>query len=238
MTSEYAVPNPGVVVPTAKTSHVASSSKAIKPQDYDFRITTSPKKVKKVTSVEVGPVGVMMSGALLYNPYEGDGTTVAMASNFTIKDSKGKDVPFVDPCSGHPAPSPVNAYHYHGLPKCVKRQVDKKKGPSHIIGVAFDGFPIYGNRDIHGKVIKPWQLDRCNGIKSRTPEFHKGNGIYHYVLPKTTTAKSSMSCFHGRVKNLQSDVSPLVAGQVGLFCVVPKSSSPGHSRTRHRNNRS
>lgn len=197
---EYAVPNPLVVVPNETNSHIAPRSEVVKKQRYDFSITTKPRKAKKVTSVFTGPVGVMISGALLFNPYEGDGETVAMASNFTLTNARGEEVPFLDPCNGHPSPGPLYAYHYHGLPPCVTEMVDKKNGPSHIIGVAFDGFPIYGDRDINGRKIKADQLDRCNGIKSPTPEFPKG--IYHYVILNIAAAQSSIDCFKGEVKQL------------------------------------
>jgi YHYH protein len=40
----------------------------------------------------------------------------------------------------------MGQYHYHALPNCITKAIDKTDGPSHILGVAFDGFPIYGDR--------------------------------------------------------------------------------------------
>jgi hypothetical protein len=214
--SEYAVPNPGVVVPNPSNSHVASSSKVVKGQNYDFKITTRPRTANKRTSIFTGPVGVMINGALTFNPYEGDGKTVAMASNFTLTDAQGHEVAFLDECNGHPSPGPVYAYHYHGLPRCVTKRVDRKKGPSHIIGVAWDGFPIYGDRNIHGKKIKAKKLDGCNGIKSKTPEFP--HGIYHYVLLNTPTKHSSMACLKGHVKSIPGGAYPEAAKYGAMFC--------------------
>jgi hypothetical protein len=221
---EYAVPNPGVVVPNETNSHVAPRSEVVKPQHYNFKITTEPRKAAKVTSVFTGPVGVMINGGLVFNPYEGDGETVAMASNFTLKDAAGHEVPFLDECHGHPSPGPVYAYHYHGLPECVTALVDKKRGPSHIIGVAFDGFPIYGDRDIHGRRIKESQLDTCNGITSPTPEFPEG--IYHYVLLNVATAHSSIDCFRGEVEfeppgAKSFDRSTAIKGTALYLCHLP-----------------
>jgi hypothetical protein len=195
MIDEYAVPNFGVIVPDETTSHIESSSTAVKSQDYDFTIPTTPKLAEDKTKTFAGPVGLMINGPMIYNPYEGDGKTVALASNFTLTNAKGEDVPFADECNGHP--SPTGAYHYHGRPDCVTAQVDKKNGPSHIIGIAFDGFPIYGDRDVDGKQIKGSQLDGCNGITSTTPEFP--NGIYHYVLLNVPTKQSSPRCLRGEV---------------------------------------
>jgi hypothetical protein len=221
--SEYAVPNPGVVVPNETNSHVAPRSQVVKSQRYDFKITTKPRKAKQVTDVFTGPVGVMISGGLIFNPYEGDGKTVAMASNFTLKDAQGNDVPFLDDCNGHPSPGPVYAYHYHGLPACVTKTVDKKHGPSHIIGYAFDGFPIYGDRDIHGRQIDADQLDKCNGITSPTPEFP--HGIYHYVLLNIAAAHSSIDCFTGVVKQLPAGAFRTTSRSGGrlmsLYCGLP-----------------
>ncbi len=193
--AQYAVPAGGGAgaVPTAATAVAADDP--TKAQSYDYKIPTSPKKTTGTTAAPMGSIGLMISGAVLYNPYEGDGKTVAMANNFTVKGTGGADVPFVDACSGHP--SPGGQYHYHGLPACVTAEVDTSTGPSHIIGIAFDGFPIYGKRDIKGRRVSVSKLDACNGITSATPEFPKG--IYHYVLPGTTDGTSSIRCFHGRV---------------------------------------
>jgi YHYH protein len=193
--TQYAVPNGGAMGnPSPANSHAAPSSQVVRSQNYNFSITTSPRKLKKTTAAPLGAIGVMISGAVLFNPYEADNTTAALAANFTVKDSSGNDVPFIDPCNGHP--NPMGQYHYHGLPPCVTAQVDKASGPSHIIGVAFDGFPIYGDRNIKGKQIRQSQLDACNGITSKTPEFPKG--IYHYVLLNVASSRSSLNCLHGK----------------------------------------
>jgi hypothetical protein len=165
----------------------------------------------------------MISGAVLYNPYEGDGKTVAMSSNFTITNSAGITASFVDKCAGHPTPGmngTGGAYHYHGLPNCVTSQVDITAGPSHIIGIALDGFLIYGANDIDGKAVPITALDECNGITSPTPEFP--NGIYHYVLPGTTDATSSIGCFHGVVDASQIQQMPLMGPMPDLAAAAIK----------------
>ena len=200
----YAVPiSQEIVVPDSSTSKIVKDP--TKAQTYKFTIPTSPKYSSKTTTTSLGSIGVMISGAVLYNPYEGDGKTVAMASNFTITDKNGITASFVDKCAGHPTPN-MGAYHYHGLPSCVTSQVDQPSKPSHIIGFALDGFPIYGDRDIKGKNVLVNSLDKCNGIYSATPEFP--NGIYHYVLLGSADARSSISCFHGEVDRTQVQAMP------------------------------
>ena len=202
---QYAIPNPGVVVPTAETARIVDDPTRARAQDV--KIPTNPRKASKTTAAPLGSIGFMISGSVLFNPYEGDGKTVAMASNFYLTAEDGSKVPFVDDCSGHPG---GGQYHYHGLPNCVVAETDTGTGPSHIIGVAFDGFPIYGSRDIKGRKVPVSKLDKCNGITSATPEFPKG--IYHYVLPGTDDATSSIRCFRGKVDSSLITQMPNMGG--------------------------
>ena len=212
----YAVPKQGAELGaiTAANSEVAADP--IKKQSYDYKITTKPKKSSKTTAAPLGSIGMMISGAVLFNPYEADSTTVAQASNFSLTAPDGSAASFIDTCNGHSTPAMGNGggqYHYHALPVCVSKTVDTSTGPSHIIGVAFDGFPIYGKRDIKGKVIPASKLDKCNGITSATPEFPKG--IYHYVLPGTNNATSSIRCFRGKVDSSLITQMPNMGGPPG-----------------------
>ena len=223
----YAVPNAGVVVPDASSATIVKDPTKV--QSYKFTIPTTPKYSNKVTKAPLGSIGVMISGAVLYNPYEGDGKTVAMANNFTITDSKGITASFVDKCAGHPTPQ-QGAYHYHGLSKCVTAKVDKTTKPSHIVGFALDGFPIYGDRDATGKQVTAKNLDQCNGINSATPEFPKG--IYHYVLLGTADVRSSITCFHGEVDSSQiQPMPPMGAGQMTMPDLAAAASKLGKTES-------
>lgn len=229
--SEYALPNAGVVVPSAATA--SAGPDPTRAQSYDFKIPTTPRKAAKPTSTSLGTIGVMISGAALFNPYEGDNRTVAAASNFTVKDAAGNDVAFLDSCNGHP--NPMGAYHYHAVPTCITAKIDKPNGPSHLLGIAFDGYPIYGDRDMKGRQITASRLDRCNGITSATPEFPKG--IYHYVLLNTKDARSSIRCFTGKVSASLTDMGGM-GGMGGPPGGPPRTASAArltfacHLRTR------
>lgn len=203
----YAVPNAGVVVPNATTAYLVKDP--TKAQVYKFTIPATPKYSSTVTKTWLGSIGVMVSGSVLYNPFEGDGKTPAMSSNFTITDSSGNTGSFIDKCTGHPGPGD-GSYHYHGLSTCITTTVDKGGKPSHIIGFALDGYPIYGDRDAKGKQVTVKSLDACNGINSATPEFPKG--IYHYVLLPTADVRSSIACFHGVVDTSQMQAMPNMGG--------------------------
>jgi hypothetical protein len=192
--AEYAVPKnggAGGAIPNASTAMAAPDP--TRKQNYNFSIPLKPSKAVSPTPANLGAIGVMISGAVLFNPYEADNRTVATLNNFTVKNSQGQDVAFLDSCNGHP--NPIGQYHYHALPTCITKVVDTANGPSHLIGVAFDGFPIYGDRALDGSKITAAQLDACNGITSPTPEFPKG--LYHYVLLDSKDSTSSIRCFSG-----------------------------------------
>ncbi len=208
--AQYALPTPGTRVPTAATAYAGADPTAA--QSYDYQIPLTPTKAASTTSTSLGTIGVMISGAALFNPYEGDGSTVAMANNFSVRNAAGQDILFLDVCNGHP--TPMGMYHYHALPPCVTAMVDIDAGPSHIIGVAFDGFPIYGDRDINGKQLTAADLDQCNGITSATPEYPAG--IYHYVLLKANNSTSSIRCFSGTVTRISSQTMSAHATMVGM----------------------
>lgn len=201
--AKYASPRAGVTVPDASTAAIADDP--TKEQDYNFTITTTPTLAEEVPPAPLGSIGLMISGAVLFKPYEGDNTTVAMTGNSSLTDADGTPVWFVDSCSGHPTPMD-GRYHYHGLPSCVSAQADSKTGPPKLIGVALDGFPIYGPGDINGETVDVNSLDECNGITSPTPAFP--GGIYPYVLPGTSDETSSIRCFRGEVDSSQIMAMP------------------------------
>lgn len=178
---------PMTLVPAATTSTSAAVT-----------IDTCPSKASATTSTNLGPIGYTIYGEAIFNAYEATGTA-ALSDNVSYSfTSNGtpETASFIDSCNSHSAGLNGSAlWHYHGVPNCLTQQLDGN-GPSHILGFALDGFPIYGGRDINGNVISVSQLDACNGITSPTPEFP--NGAYHYVLPiGVTGAQSSLHCYAG-----------------------------------------
>ena len=79
---------------------------------------------------------------------------VADNASYTFTDGTGtlQTAYFLDQCDSH---SNGMTWHAHGNPNCVTSQVDTGTGPSHIIGIALDGFPIYGGRDVNGNIDQP-----------------------------------------------------------------------------------
>lgn len=133
-----------------------------------------------------GAIGVAISGAVFFDPYEGNGSnTVANDDNETID-----GIPFIDACGGHPLPN-ASTYHYHGIPFCITDAIDTAGEHSAIVGFLFDGFPIYGPQDVGGQ--EPTNLDACLGHTGSTPEFDADT--YHYHV--TSTANYISECLTG-----------------------------------------
>lgn len=206
-------------------AHTAISRMPLVVQAYEgpgrhepIRVNICPRQAPSTTPTNAGVIGLLVSGATLYKAAEITGHRgTALNDNvaYSFKGTKGQNITahFLDTCGGHPTPvDGGNSYHYHGYSPCVTSGVDHADGPSHMIGVALDGFPIYGDRDIDGRTIDPTELDGCNGLTSPTPEFPQG--IYHYVLPRGVTQHhASMRCYAGHVP-----AQTLEAAQAVGFC--------------------
>ena len=180
-----------------------------------------PTQASDTTATSLGAIGYLISGTAMFNPYEMDQSTPAVSDNasYTFTDGTGtkQTAYFLDQCNSH---SNGMTWHAHGTPNCVTSQVDSAAGPSHIIGIALDGFPIYGGRDINGSVVQVSQLDACNGITSPTPEFP--SGAYHYVLPiGVTTRNASINCYRGSVSaNTLASASKLACNMKTMFAMI------------------
>jgi YHYH protein len=190
-------------------------------QASSITINICPAKAASTTATGGGAIGYLISGTAMFDPYEMDASTAALSDNgsYTFVDGSGttQTAYFLDQCGSH---SNGTTWHAHGNPDCVTSQVDTATGPSHIIGVALDGFPIYGGRDINGNVIEVSQLDACNGITSATPEFP--NGAYHYVLPIGVANKySSLNCFSGTVsEETMAAARKLACNMKAMFAMI------------------
>ena len=154
---------------------------------YTSTIPLDPVYSDSTTETGMGTIGIAISGGVFFNPYEGDGVTLAVDNNFYVD-----GIPFLDTCNAHPLPSGKD-YHYHGIPYCITDVVDEDGAHSTLIGVLRDGYTVYGPQGEGGTA--PTDLDECSGHMGATPEFP--DGVYHYHL--TETAPYSIPCYHGEV---------------------------------------
>lgn len=217
--SHYAVPSNPLKV-SADGANVIATSQVLRDQNYSFTLPTTPK-YSSTTTTNLGAIGVMLDGAVLYNPYEANRETVATHDNFSAT-ANGTTASFLDSCDGHPGPG--GQYHYHGLPDCLVQYATTGKNTQTtsassfsgattapaaetnsaarkpvLLGFAFDGYGIYDNVAMDGKTIGVSSLDSCNGIFSAAPGYP--HGVYHYVLENVKTDRSSLNCYHGVVSS-------------------------------------
>ncbi len=215
-----------VVAHTAVTSTalaLISYASVIEPslKGSSTTIDICPATAATTTATSGGAIGYLISGSAMFNSFEMDASTPAVADNasytFTDTNSVMQTAYFLDQCNSH---SSGTTWHAHGNPNCVTSQIDTSTGPSHIIGVALDGFPIYGGRDINGNIISVSQLDACNGITSATPEFP--DGAYHYVLPIGVTTKfASLNCYSGTVsQTTMAAAKKLACNMKAMFAMI------------------
>jgi hypothetical protein len=221
-----------VVAHTAATNTALTLISYAEDIEPNLRGTTAtlnicPTKASSTTSAGLGAIGYLISGTAMFNPFEADGSTAAVADNasYTFTDGSGNSQTayFLDQCDSH---SNGSTWHAHGNPNCVTSQVDTATVPSHIIGIALDGFPIYGGRDIDGNIIDVSTLDACNGITSPTPEFP--SGAYHYVLPIGVTTKyASINCYSGTVsEQTMAQAKKLACNMKMMFAMLHKHPGP------------
>jgi hypothetical protein len=203
---------------SAVGANVIATVQVLRDQNYSFTLPTTPE-YSSTTTTNLGAIGVMLDGAVLYNPYEANKETVATHDNFSAT-ADGTTASFLDSCDGHPGPG--GQYHYHGLPDCLVQyattgrnaqtnSVTSLSGSTTapaaetnaaarkpvLLGFAFDGYGIYDNVAMNGRTISVASLDSCNGIFSPVPGYP--HGVYHYVLENVKTDRSSLDCYHGVV---------------------------------------
>jgi hypothetical protein len=220
--SHYAVPADPFNV-SASGASVKATADILQDQHYSYTLPTTPV-YSTTTTANQGPIGLMLDGAVLYNPYEANKSIIATNDNFAVTVGS-VSASFLDDCNGHPGPG--GQYHYHGVPGCLVAYATTGKNvqvasvgsfsstPSSgvdesnpaakkpvLVGFAFDGYGIYDNIDMNGKVIAVTSLDGCNGLFTPVPSYPKG--VYHYVLENVKANRASLSCYHGVVSSAYS----------------------------------
>lgn len=158
VTPAAAADHPLFVAPTS-TSYEAMAPGNIDDfsGSYALTIPASPVRASGSTATGLGPIGIAVSGAMIYNDQEGP--NVPLDSAIGSLDENG----------AHTGPQ---SYHYHLEPKAWSQDDDA------LIGVMSDGFFLYGRRDADGTY--PGDLDASGGHIGPTP--HNPAGEYHYHI--------------------------------------------------------
>jgi hypothetical protein len=125
---------------------------------YTLRIPTQPSKAASTSRTGLGPIGIAVSGSMIYNDEEGPGVPLDDAA------------PSLDYTAAHTGPQ---SYHYHLETKAWSYNDDK------LIGVISDGFFLYG-RKCNSTGDYPTDLDASGGHSSTTQ--HNSEAEYHYHI--------------------------------------------------------
>ena len=150
---------------------------SIAAQSVAYSLPSDPKVAAAPSCVGLGPIGIMLTGAQLFNAL----------------DAAGHDAPaheVLDVCNGHPDQS--GTYHYHSLSACMS---DPGSGHSHLLGYAADGFGIYGVRGSNGAALTDAALDVCHGHTHAIAWNGKSVVMYHYHM--TYEYPYSLGCYRG-----------------------------------------
>lgn len=123
---------------------------------YTLRISASPTKASSTSSTGLGPIGIAVSGAMIYNDEEGPNVPLDNAASS------------LDFNGAHTGPQ---SYHYHLEPKSFSDD------DANLIGVIADGFLLYG-RKCESTETYPVDLDASGGHTCTTQ--HSEVEVYHY----------------------------------------------------------
>ena len=151
----------------------------IQVKNHEFSIPKIPTPVSQPMCLPMGPIGVAISGIPFFNPYSDEGYDAVGGV-----DGTGQCAEVFDNCKGHP--QATGMYHYHQLPTCLYNGTENE-----LLGVAFDGHPIYGPLIENGVTVnrKSGVLDVCGG------RYYNGEYRYHitYDFPYV------LACYHSMV---------------------------------------
>ena len=152
----------------------------------------------------MGEVGFAFNGAAIFNPYDRyccDAGLYELRNAFLIvhifnhnREKNAKSA--LDMCYAHPNGDRGSRYHYHVWSPCLSTCT----GESELIGIALDGFPIYGpgiNPDT-GKVWSQSDMDLCGGRQDK-------NGKYAYYT--TVDFPYMLQCYRGHTDETENLVN-------------------------------
>jgi hypothetical protein len=153
---------------------------AISGRSFAYNLPAVPVMAAQPTCLPMGPIGVALSGAMIYNALDAVGLDAAAHE-------------IQDTCSGHPQGR--GQYHYHSASDCMTEGAKTSDGHSGLVGYALDGFGIYGKTGAGGKHLSNSDLDACHGHTETVAWDGKAVRMYHYHL--TDEYPYTLGCFAG-----------------------------------------
>ncbi|MCB9685755.1 MAG: YHYH protein [Alphaproteobacteria bacterium] len=149
---------------------------------YTLRVPFAPEKASSTTSTGLGPIGIAVSGAVIYNDEEGP--------NVPIDNAIGS----LDYTGAHTGPQ---SYHYHLEPVAWTEDDDA------LIGIIGDGFLLFG-RKCASTGDHPSDLDASGGHTSTTQ--YDSVETYHYHVPNEVYLGQYYILFSGDYQGTPSQV--------------------------------
>ena len=145
-------------VPTGKFPN-RNNPNSIRPQNYHFKVTLTPKQTGKLQPIGMSNFGVALDG-LPYDPAAAEWWNHDPRSGWQ-KEAFGPGFKTLGIDQNMAHVQPTGAYHFHGLPSFMLAQ---NPGDSMtLVGYAADGFPIYGK---YGYVDAKDASSRVKTLKS------------------------------------------------------------------------
>lgn len=149
---------------------------------YTLRVPAAPELASSSTATGLGPIGIAVSGAMIYNDEEGP--------NVPLDDA----VPSLDYTAAHTGPQ---SYHYHLEPKAWSDDDDV------LIGIMADGFFLYG-RKCNATGDYPTDLDASGGHTSTTQ--HATTAEYHYHIQNEAYLNAYYLLFPGDYQGTAANI--------------------------------
>ncbi|MEM9326419.1 MAG: YHYH protein [Bacteroidota bacterium] len=125
---------------------------------YSLIVPAIPEQASSSSATGLGPIGIAVSGAMIYNDQEGP--------NVPLDDA----APSLDYTGAHTGPQ---SYHYHLEPIAWSEDDDE------LIGIMADGFFLYG-RICTESGTYPTDLDESGGHVGTTK--YSDEEVYHYHI--------------------------------------------------------
>ncbi|XP_071509568.1 uncharacterized protein [Diadema antillarum] len=148
---------------------------SIEEQSNQYTVPQEPQVASTTTCLPGGPIAIAVNGIVIYNPWDADGENAV----------EGDGAEVFDMCDGHPDEN--GRYHYHRQPSSCLFDIESGV-PSPMIGVALDGYAIYGPVDENGNTLTSSDLDECHGR-------YNSDGVYQYHT--TADFPYILGCYKG-----------------------------------------
>jgi hypothetical protein len=150
---------------------------------FSLTVSSNPQLAANSSATGLGPIGISISGSVIYNDEEGPGIPLDNA------------VGSLDYTAAHTGPQ---SYHYHLEPKAWSNDDEE------LIGIIADGFFLYG-RKCNSTDDYPTDLDASGGHTSTT-QHSEGEAQYHYHIQNELYLNQYYILFPGDYQGTPSNI--------------------------------